>query len=400
MTERAGGRRQPGGRERETVSLSTLLHRTFEELGESPSESEITEDRNRLLAFMRGADPVEWHDRRRSEHDAPRASRVPLAGRTAGGRLSFLNNVAVAEVLAMSPRVPVDPSAAPAGHSTVVQLVLGARLRRLRRQCGMSRTSAARLLGMASSRLTQIELGRTALSERDLTPSLDLYGVTDARVRESLLNLARRTDERGWWQRYNDPASDWLETLISLEAIAGSIRKYETQCVPDLLQTPDYARACIRRTDPRVTDRQLDRRVATRMERQKRLTQPGAPILRVVMDEAALLRRVGGVEVMRAQLHHLAYLSGRANIDVRIAALHSARPVAGGHAATALRLADVDSSVVVYLEQLNSALYLDPAAGSESYVALIDRMRDLASPARQTHEYLAHALEYLDGPPP
>ncbi len=84
---------------------------------------------------------------------------------------------------------------------------------------------------------------------RDVRDMLDLYGVTDEGKREALITLARDGKKRGWWQTYQAYEGGVLPgpylDLISLEADAASIRTYQPQIVPGLLQTEAYVRAMI-----------------------------------------------------------------------------------------------------------------------------------------------------------
>lgn len=68
-----------------------------------------------------------------------------------------------------------------------------------------------------------------------------------------------------------------------------------------LLQTDNYARAVLRPARPEG----LDGPTEARMKRQAILTRTCPPRLWMVLDQAALRRAVGGVEVMRARLRRL-----------------------------------------------------------------------------------------------
>ena len=149
---------------------------------------------------------------------------------------------------------------------------------------------------------------------------LDLYEVTGPVYRDELLEMARRATERGWWQSYGGVVPVALGNLIGLETEAATIRTYEPELVPGLLQTADYARAVIRAGRPGDTVQEIDRRVEVRLERQEVLTRtdPPPPKVSVVLNEGVLARRVGGPEVMRAQLEHLTRERDRANIIIQI----------------------------------------------------------------------------------
>jgi transcriptional regulator with XRE-family HTH domain len=181
---------------------------------------------------------------------------------------------------------------------------LAAELRGLREQSGLSVTEAARGVDWQASRISRIENRQSGITAPELRKLLDLYGADDERYRARLAELARRVNERGWWQKYAGLIGGDYADLISLEAEARAIRAYEQELVPGLLQTLDYAHAVIRASRPTDTSEEVKRRVEIRMERQEVLIRPDPPPPRfnVVLSEAVLRRPIGGYDVMHAQL--------------------------------------------------------------------------------------------------
>ncbi|WP_049575299.1 helix-turn-helix domain-containing protein [Streptomyces sp. SBT349] len=283
-----------------------------------------------------------------------------------------------------------DILAHPRGGPTVLRIVLGTHLRRLREACGITREAAGDAIRGSHAKISRLELGRVGAKERDIADLLTLYGVADESQREQFLALARQASLPGWWQRYSDVLPSWFETLIGLEEAASVIRTYEVQFIPGLLQTADYARACIRLGNPRATEREVNRRVALRMERQRFLMSPHAPKLWAVVDEAALRRPLGGDAAMREQIRHLRELSERPNITVQIAPFRVGGLAAAGGPITILRFLEPDLPDIVYLEQLNSALYLDKRDDVEDYLAVMDSLCATAEPHGRTAELLDH----------
>src|SRR5689334_19041977 len=131
---------------------------------------------------------------------------------------------------------------------TALRIMLGTRLRRLRERAGVSRSEAGWAIRSSESKISRMELGRVGFKERDVADLLRLYEVGDAE-RDSLLQLARDANNRGWWHQYGDVTPDWFGAYLGLEAAAELIRTYEVQFVPGLLQTPEYARAVARLTN-------------------------------------------------------------------------------------------------------------------------------------------------------
>jgi transcriptional regulator with XRE-family HTH domain len=267
-----------------------------------------------------------------------------------------------------------DMIASPGGGPTALRIMLGAQLRRLREAKRITLEDAGFSIRASGSKMSRLETGRVGFKSRDIADLLSLYGVTSAQERESMLELARQASAMGWWHDYADVMPTWFEPYVGLEEAASSIRCFEMQCIPDLLQTADYARAIAMLSHPGGSDDEIERRVSLRMARQAVLTRPAPAHLWMVVDEAALRRPVGGPVVMRGQFGHLIHMAGRPNVSLQVVPL-----TAGGNAVarggfTVLRFSEPDLPDVVYLEQLTSALYLDKRDTVDHYMAVLERL--------------------------
>jgi transcriptional regulator with XRE-family HTH domain len=267
-----------------------------------------------------------------------------------------------------------DMIASPGGGPTALRIMLGAQLRRLREAKRITLEDAGFSIRASGSKMSRLETGRVGFKSRDIADLLTLYGVTSAQERESMLELARQASAMGWWHDYADIMPTWFEPYVGLEEAASSIRCFEMQCIPDLLQTADYARAIAMLSHPGGSDDEIERRVGLRMARQAVLTRPAPAHLWMVVDEAALRRPVGGPVVMRGQFAHLIHMAGRPNVSLQVVPL-----TAGGNAVarggfTVLRFSEPDLPDVVYLEQLTSALYLDKRDAVDHYMAVLERL--------------------------
>src|SRR5215472_2088286 len=272
-------------------------------------------------------------------------------------------------------REPADGALAGAQSGpTVLRIALGAQLRKLREANGLTTVQAAGAIRATHSKISRIERGRSSARQRDVADLLTLYGVTDEAERERLLALTREASVPGWWQQYSDILPKWFELYIGLEKAASIIRSYEVQFVHGLMQTEDYARAVILIANAHAPAGEIDRRVSVRMKRQQLLTEPGAPELWAVLDEAALRRPPDGPKVMRAQLEHLLQLTDLPNVTLQIVPFNVGPHAAAGGPFTILRFPEPDLPDLVYLEQLNSALYLDQPDDVTDYVTVMDQL--------------------------
>ncbi|RKN50048.1 XRE family transcriptional regulator [Micromonospora costi] len=289
--------------------------------------------------------------------------------------------------------VPADGG--PTTGPTVLRMLLGAQLRRLRESSGVTREGAGWEIRASESKISRMELGRVGFKERDVADLLTLYGVTDAEEREVLLTLARDANSPGWWHRYGDVLPSWFQSYLGLEAAAALIRTYEVQFVPGLLQTPAYARAVVLLGHGAAAPDEIDRRVALRMRRQELLRRADPPQLWAVVDEAALRRPIGGPDVMRDQLTALIEATRSPNIRLQIIPFAAGGHAAAGGAFTILRFGDQDLPDIVYIEQLTSAIYLDKRDDLDHYALAMERLCIEAEPPERTPELLGRLRDQL-----
>ncbi|GAA0960657.1 helix-turn-helix transcriptional regulator [Actinocorallia libanotica] len=282
----------------------------------------------------------------------------------------------------------LDISAAVGGGPTVLRILLGAQLRRLREAQGITREQAGYAIRASDSKISRLELGRVSFRERDVADLLALYGVHDPAEREKALALARRASANGWWHDYNDLLPRWFENYIGLEEAASRIRAYEVQFVPGLLQSEAYARAVTLLGHGGAAAEDVERRVEMRMKRQELLHSDHAPHLWAVVDEAVVRRPLGGREVMRGQLRRLIELCELPNVTVQVVPFARGGHAAAGGPFSILRFAEPDLPDIVYLEQLTSALYLDKREDIERYLTVMEQLCVEAEPVAATPDLL------------
>ena len=278
---------------------------------------------------------------------------------------------------------------------TVRRMVLGARLRRLRTDLGLSREEAAAAIRASEWKIHRLENGQVGFKERDIVDLLARYQVSDPQEVAEFLALAKEANVPGWWQHYGDVLPSWFRTYVDLESAASLIRCYEGQFVPGLLQTDAYMRAVVQGAHLADSAEEMGRRVRLRLARQTLLTREHPPRLWAVIDEAALRRPVGGPEVMRGQLERLVEATKLANVTLQVLPFASGAHSAMVGSFTVLRFADRELPDVVYLEHLTSALYLDKRAEVERYLDVIELLSVDSEPPARTVEILTGMLDEL-----
>ena len=272
---------------------------------------------------------------------------------------------------------------------------LAAELRRLRDAATLTGEEAAGRLGWSPSKISRIETGQTSPSPADLRRVLDLYDVAGTQ-RERLELLGQSAGQRGWWDAYADTLGPEYAALIALEAEAASVRWYAPMLVPGLLQTEQYAREVIRSGLLIAPPGEIERRVQVKMTRQRVLTRDNPLHLAVVIDEAAVLRMVGGADVMREQLRHMTAMAGRPNVSMQVLPLATgAHPATTGEF-TILGFPELIAPDVVYLENMTSDLYVEREGEVYRYGLAFDRLRVLALAPDQSVAFLTARADSID----
>lgn len=257
---------------------------------------------------------------------------------------------------------------------TVRRRRIARELRQLRERNGLTLDQAARQLDMSKSNLSRIENAQIGIKPRDVRAALALYQVSNADA-EALIEIARGAQQRGWWHNYSDVLPEWFEFYVGLEAEASVMRTYEAESVPGLMQTEAYARAMFLLT---AGDADIDRKVAARIQRQEILRQEEPVALSAVLNEAVLMRPVGGPHVMSEQLEQLADLAKLPNVTIQVLPM-----AAGGHPAMTtpyviLSFKDAPDESIVYLENLTNGQALEEPEHVGGYTMVHEKLCSMA----------------------
>jgi Domain of unknown function (DUF5753)/Helix-turn-helix domain len=277
--------------------------------------------------------------------------------------------------------------------ATVLRIMLGTQLRRFREAADVTPDQAGYEIRASRSKISRMEHGRVGFKDRDVADLLTLYGVTDDEVREAMLSLAKQANASDWWAKDVDILPDWFDTYLGLEAAASLIRSFELQFVHGLFQTEDYAHAVTSLGHRAICPEDIERRVSLRMKRQDLLTGTDPPRVWSVMDEAALRRPIGGLDVMRGQLRRLIAVSDLAQVTLQVVPFRSGGHTAAGGSFTILRFDAPDLPDVVYIEQLTSALYLDRHTDVDDYREVMNRLGTEALTPAGTSEFLSEMIK-------
>lgn len=268
----------------------------------------------------------------------------------------------------------------PSGIPTVRQRELGTRLRRLRTARGLTVEDVAKKLLCTPSKVSRMETSQRRPTLRDVRDLCELYEVDDSAAAE-LMEIARKAREVGWWTEFRDLDLPY----VGLEEEASAITTFTTYYAPGLLQTADYASQIIKAIAPQIDPDIHQQRVMARMVRQEKvLARENPPRYRVIMDEAVLLRVVGGPATMIEQLDKILDAESKGTAAVQIVPLRHGAHASQDSNFVLLEFTASGLPSVVFVESLVNHQYLERKADIDRYRETIDNLRDSALSSRDS----------------
>ena len=256
---------------------------------------------------------------------------------------------------------------------TVRRRELGALLRKLRTEKGLTVEQAAEQLMFSMSKLSRMETGHGVATRRDIRDLCALYEVTEDAERERMLKLAAEGKQQAWWQSYDLGYA----TYVGLEAEAVSISAFQSSVVHGLLHTAEYARAGHHGAMPLLGPDQIELQIEAKLTRQRILTRDNPPRFSVVLDEAALHRVVGGRQVMTAQLAKVLEVSMLPHVTVQVLPYEVGAHPAMESNFTILKL-PAPTPGVVFVEGLIGSTYLERDDDLARYQEIFQRLQSIA----------------------
>lgn len=260
---------------------------------------------------------------------------------------------------------------------------LGALLRALRNERGLTVEQVAELLLCSPSKVSRMETGQRGATLRDVRDLCEIYGVTDENRIAHLMDIARESKQQGWWQSYD---LDYA-TYVGLEEAAVTLSYFQSSIVPGILQTRGYARAMHEGGFQEYPPGRIDEHVDVRMRRQRLLTRDPPLHVAVVLDEAVLHREVGGPAVMSEQLQHLANVAKLPSVTIQVISFS-----AGAHPAmdSMFDILEFDGSApsVVYVEGLMGWLFIERVTDISRYVRIFELLRSTALTPKESIELI------------
>ncbi|MEV0280019.1 helix-turn-helix transcriptional regulator [Streptomyces sp. NPDC050610] len=268
------------------------------------------------------------------------------------------------------------------GQAVTVQTpgaVFGELLKHYRQSAGYSQDELAGKIPCDRSTLARVESGTRVPQESFARLCDELLGTGGA-----LLKLWRKIE---WYPAVEHP--DWFRRRARMDAATVSLREYQTQVVPGLLQSEDYARALFAQVD---SGELLEERVAARLSRQRRFLAADGPLLMAVLDESALRTVVGSSEVMHGQCAHLLSVGRRANIRIQVAPAAPQTAIVRPNTSMSL-ITLPDGQEWVYSESLDRGYFSDDPAAHARHARTYDVLRADALSAFESAALIRRFME-------
>ncbi|MEU6066484.1 helix-turn-helix transcriptional regulator [Streptomyces sp. NPDC047082] len=183
--------------------------------------------------------------------------------------------------------------------------VFGRQLKLFRERAGLDRSEFGALAGYSASTIASFEQGRRIPPPKFIERADEVLGAGGV--------LSAGKEEVG---RAQYPA--FFRDAAKLEGEAVEIQVFATQAVPGLLQTEEYAQAVFAMWRPLLEEEAIAQGVAARLARQEIFVRRPTPHFSFVIDEAVLLRPLGGDAVWRGQSEHLLLLGEKRNVEIQV----------------------------------------------------------------------------------
>lgn len=267
-------------------------------------------------------------------------------------------------------------------------------LRQLRTSSGRTVEEVAVHLECSAAKVSRMENGLVTVRIQDARDLMDFYGV-DGAQREQILELVRQARGRAWWYPYSDLMVDGLDRFMGFEEEAATIWTMEARIVPGLLQTEAYMTA-LSSSRRDTSAENLERSVRFRLQRQQLLTRLDPPHLHILLDEAAVRRRIGSPALMAEQYRRLIHEAQSGIVTLRIIPLDAELHQAPGFSFTVFGFADPDPKVV-FEELLEGTVFFEAAEKAGRYLTAFEQARASAWDEAVSARFLAELAERCEG---
>jgi hypothetical protein len=263
-----------------------------------------------------------------------------------------------------------------AGSPTARRRRLSIELKKLREASRLTCAQVGEALDWSGSKVNRMETGVGRVQPSDVDALCRHYDTSDE-VREFLKSLARQSKTRGWWQEFGSGVPEWFSAYVGLEQDASSIRHYQCEVIPGLLQIEAYATE-LHRADSTMQEEDIERAVRVRVERQAILATPDGNVEAwFILNEATLRNVVGNRGLMSLQMEALVEACKLPSVTMQVLPFDAGtHPTTGSF--TILGFPDQEDPDLVYRDGMTDAVYLEGAHHVRQYGRAFDELRATA----------------------
>ncbi|MFF5155534.1 helix-turn-helix domain-containing protein [Streptomyces sp. NPDC000348] len=279
-----------------------------------------------------------------------------------------------------------------AGSPTARRRRLSIELKKLREKSALTCAQVGEALDWSGSKVNRMETGSGRVQPSDIDALCRFYDTSDE-LREFLKSLAREAKRRGWWQVHGAGVPEWFNIYIGLEQDASTLRQYQCEVLPGLMQTKAYARE-LHTTGAHMSAEDIDRAVRVRLERQEMLSRPNSPDAWFIVHEGAVRNVIGDRETMREQLERILETAELPSVTLQVLTFDSGTYPATG-SFTMLGFPAPEDPDLVYRDGITDAVYLEGEHHVREYTRAFDGLRAAAlSPQRSVQLIKSVAKEH------
>ncbi|MGW3420264.1 helix-turn-helix domain-containing protein [Streptomyces phaeochromogenes] len=278
-------------------------------------------------------------------------------------------------------------------RTTTRRRQLGAMMRKLRAQKGLTLEEAGRLVGVSKATVSRYETQAGPVKWIVVDALCREYGATEAE-QSAAVGLAKDAKQQGWWSSFTDSIPESMNLLLTLEDEAVREDHFSCVYVPGLLQTRAYSTALQRANEVPLEPTEIERLVDIRMKRQEVLTRPKPPRLWAILDESVIRRVVGSPEIMKEQLDRLLAANETRHITLQVLPFSK-----GAHSAALgsfVTIGGVEPALdVVYVDFHTGSLFLEKEEELERYRLAFEYLRAQALDMEASSSLIHHARKEL-----
>ncbi|MFC8421416.1 helix-turn-helix domain-containing protein [Streptomyces sp. NPDC057236] len=277
-----------------------------------------------------------------------------------------------------------------AGSPTARRRRLSIELKKLREKSALTCAQVGEALDWSGSKVNRMETGSGRVQPSDIDALCRFYDTSDE-LREFLKSLAREAKTRGWWQVHGAGVPEWFNIYIGLEQDASTLRQYQCEVLPGLMQTKAYTRE-LHTTGAHMSAEDIDRAVRVRLERQEMLSRPDSPDAWFIVHEGAVRNVIGDREIMREQLERVLETTELPSVTLQVLTFDSGTyPVTGSF--TMLGFPAPEDPDLVYRDGITDAVYLEGEHHVREYTRAFDGLRAAALSPRRSAQLIKSVVK-------